>query len=415
MGLIKESDTLLYYSYIVKEFYILYENKFVEVPKERITSFACINNYIDNLFPIIKIKLTLDADTYYEIIENKDSVKFKLRIQKFYRKNTSNEIVSLYDDYLSKSFSLILDDEEVDLEKEKRNLAYQNESEKDSLFAAKNDVEFFLFDSELMKSMKKLVNVIIEDGTVLDAISYIATEIGIDNLLITRPDNLTHYDQMFIPPLKMSSALSFLDTYYGIHETGSIIYFGMDRGYLIKYQGQCTSYEPNEKKEVTIIVPKALSTSSNHICELKRKEQPENKFLITDYNTIEFRDDSISENMLNGNDVLILDAVDGNIITTGENDDAIERIITNKGDNPYFKSIFKAQINSNKTIINAQFRSIDLSNLTPNKRFKFIFEDTELSRKYKGDYILVKFNMSLIREGNEFISLADCTFRKSEE
>ena len=70
MGLIKESDTLLYYSYIVKEFYILYENKFVEVPKERITSFACINNYIDNLSRMADMADNIDTNKLFFINYN---------------------------------------------------------------------------------------------------------------------------------------------------------------------------------------------------------------------------------------------------------------------------------------------------------------------------------------------------------
>lgn len=413
MSLIKSTDSLIYYSYSVKEVYLLYEDETVQIPSERLTAFTCLNDFINNLFPIVKIKITIDTGTYYKILENKDTIKFKIRLQKFYRKNTNQEIVSLNDDFISKTFSLILDDIDIDLEKEKRELTYKNTKQETDLFAAKNDVEFFLFDSQLMKSMKKTINMILKNGTVSNVISYIASELNISNLLMSKADNIKEYDQLIIPPMKLSSALAYLDTFYGIHEKGSIIYFGIDRGYIIKFDGPCTAYERNEKKDITIIVPKALETSANHICELKKPDQPTNKFLICDYNTIEFRDESVSKNLLSGKEVRIVNLYDGTIENTVDDDDSIKEIITNRGENTYFKSIYQSQMLSNETVINLTLRDIDFSNITPNKRFKFVFEDTELSRKYKGDYILVKFNMTLIRNGNELRGVADCTFRKS--
>ena len=146
LSLINTGDNILHYFYELKEFFILYENEYVKLPNERLMSISIINNYIENLFPVFRIVLDIDTSTYFKILKNKSTVKFKIRMQKFYRKGVNHTKVSLYDDYLSKTFSLILDDDDNDLEEEIRKKAY-GEDELNQLFAKKNQIEFFLFDS----------------------------------------------------------------------------------------------------------------------------------------------------------------------------------------------------------------------------------------------------------------------------
>lgn len=413
MALLNSEDTFLHYRYIVKELFVLYDNETIEIPEERLSSFFILNNYIENLFPVIRLSLILDASTYYNILANKDTVKFKIRLQKFYRKNNNHEIESLYDDYISKTFSLILDDNDEDFEKVIRNLKY-GDDEANNLFASKNKVEFFLFDSDLMKRMKTTINTILENANVTNAISYIASRLNINNLLMSKADNITIYDQLMIPPMNLSSALAYIDTFYGIHEKGSITYFGLERGYIVKFEGNCSAYEVNEKKEVTIIVPRIATTLNNNIGSLKRKDQPESIFFVTDPTTVTFHDETVTNDILKGKEVRIINLYNGEIENTLEDDeDGRKEIITNRGENRYFKSVHTAQILSGESVINITFEDIDLSLLTPNKKFKFVFEDTELSNKYMGSYILSKCDISLVRTTNELKAVALCIFRKS--
>lgn len=415
MAIINSNDTYQRYSYILKELFIMIKGETIKLQTERLESIMIINDYIYNLFPIMRIKVTIDADLYFKIVKNKEDVKFKIRVQKFYRKNMDNFPSGLYEDYFSKTFSLILDDEGEDFNSELRKLQY-GEKQTNDLFATKNTVEFFLFDSELMKTMKQTINIILKDGTVSSAIGYFASRLNITNLLMTKADNINTYDQLIIPPMKLSNALAYLDTFYGIHECGSIMYFGIERGYIIKYNGRCTAYEPNESKETTIIVPKTDSIMANNICQLQKAGQPKAKMIIADYNSLTFYDETVTKDILEGKEVRIINLYTGEIEDTLENDeDGRRKIITNRGENTYFKSIYKAQMTSSEAVITAVFRDIDLTCILPNKKFNFVFDDILLSRKYKGTYILAKSDILLVRESNELRPTVTCVFRKSLE
>lgn len=415
MAIVNQNDTYIHYSYILKEFFILLKDESIQLPQERIGSISIVNDYINNLFPIMSVDISIDASTYYKILRNKEDIKFKIRIQKFYTKNMDSVPADVYEDYLSKTFTLIMDDEEEDFDEELRKLQY-GENEQNDLFATKYQIQFFLFDAVLMKTMKQTINQIFENGTVTGAIAYMASRVGIENLLMTRADNMTEYPQLIIPPMKLSHALTFIDTFYGIHENGSMIFFGHDRGYLLRYDGKCSAYEANEKKEISIVIPKTDSVIANNICQLKRQEQPSEVFMIADYKTMTFYDESVTQDILIGKEVRIIDVNSGEIEDTLDNDeDGRRRIILNSGYNKYFKKIYKSQVASTEAVITLTLQDIDLSMLTPNKKFKFIFEDITLSRKYKGNYILAKTEIMMVRGSNEYTVLVNCVFRKSIE
>lgn len=415
MAFINTDDTYIYYQYIIKEFFILLNGENIRISNERIGNIKIVNDYIENLFPIMSITLNLDAQLYYKIIKNKEDIKFKLRMQKFYRKNMDTQICGLYEDCIDNTFSLILDDEDEDLTEKLRELTY-GEDQQNNMTATKINMEFFLFDSNLMKNMKQTVDKIIEDGTVTSAIGYLCSRLNIKNLLMTRADNVEIYKQMIIPPLKLSKALSYIDTFYGIHKSGSIIFFDYDRGYIIPYSGRCSAYENNEVKEVTILVPKSESVQTNNVCQLKKYDQPNNKMIIADHTSIGFLDETVSKDILDGKEVRIIDLYTGEIEDTLDDDEkGRRRIITNRGENKYFKDIYKAQMKSLETVITATFQDIDLTLIKPNKKFSFIFEDITLSRKYRGTYILAKSSMVLTRKTNEYTMIMNCVFRKSPD
>ena len=97
MALVNPDDTYIHYQYIIKEFFILINGENIRINNERIGAIKIVNDYVENLFPIMSITLNLDAGLYYKIIKNKKDVKFKLRMQKFYRKNMDSIICGLYD------------------------------------------------------------------------------------------------------------------------------------------------------------------------------------------------------------------------------------------------------------------------------------------------------------------------------
>lgn len=407
--IINEKDKILHYYYEVKDFYFTIKKVKTKMHDYQLKSIMILNDYAGNLFPVIQIKMALDAKTYYEIIKNKENVKVKIRIQKYTREPGKAER-SINKHYIDDTFTLILDDADEDLFEDVRNTNHNGKLAEDELFENANTVEFFLFKASLLKATKRRINKILSSATVTDAIGLIATKLGIDNILMTPANNKREYQPLIIPPLRAVDAIRYIDTFYGIHNTGSMFYFGIENSYILKYGGGTSAYRPGEIQNVRIIIPKAGSLAAQNTCSIQKENDKNCYYLVGDHETIRFENRSNTKGLLKGNQVQVIRIPQGGEEGAGAGTN--KKIIVNRGYSEYLGSMYLAQINSLNTVLTIEFSDINLDAIQPNKRYTIIFEDTKLHKKYHGRYILSKSEIGLIREDADLTATVRCTFNK---
>lgn len=415
MPFIESTDKFQKWRYIISELYILYpDGSNTQIPNERLISIAIDNTYDINLFPVFRIELVLASYTYYKILKYKNNVKFKIRCQKYYTAIDNSE-KSLYRDWINDTFDLILDDDDFNsnenLIKQEKEISYDTVTKKDlenDLVQVDNVMEFFLFKSDLIDKLNTHVNAVLSNATVNDGIQYIASQIGLDNLLMSSPHNDKTYKELVIPPLKAKQAIKFLDTYYGLYKTGMMFYCDTvdDITYLLEYSPKCTAYQSGETKETHIIVPEKSNSYSSDLCSLYRRGNKETNFIIGDNTYLSIRNESISFNAYGSTDAIIIDTYSGDIKKTNNNiavkDKKSLKVIENNTENEWFNDIYNNLINSKNLVIEIPIADYDISAITPNKLFKVIFENSALSIKYKGNFLLISASHSLMREGESF-------------
>lgn len=415
MPFIESGDKFQTWKYIVSELYILYpDSSQTEIPANRVQSISVSHHYEDNLFPIFRVELVLSSYTYFKILKNKNGVKFKIRIQKFYTELGSNT-KSLYRDWINDTYDLILDDDDFNsddyLINEKKQLDYNHITNKDSendLFEVDNVIEFFLFKSDLIDKFNTVVNNVISNATVNDGIQYIASKIGLNNLLMSNPHNNTTYNELVIPPLKARHAIKFLDTYYGLYRTGMMFYIDFidNISYLLEYSSKCTAYQSNEIKETNILIPLKTNNHSSELCSLYRRGNTEKYFIIGSNSHISIRNETISRNAYGSTDAKIIDTFNGTIETSSSSanvkDAKTIQIIENNTENIWFPNIYKSIIGAKNVVIEVALSDYDISAISPNKVFKSVFEDTSLSLKYRQDLLLAQADHTLVKEGESF-------------
>lgn len=415
MAFIETSDRYQKWRYSVSEFFILYpDGTQTNVPSHRVQSITISHLFEQNLFPVFRVEIVLAAHTYYKIIKNKKDVKFKLRIQKYYSEIDSS-VKSLHRDYINDTFDLILDDDDFDTEeslrKEQKELDYDNTVDKDlenDIFQVDNVMEFFLFKSELVNKLNTMVNAIISDATINDGIQYIATCANLTNVLMTTPHNRKIYKELVIPPLKAKQAIKFLDTYYGLYKTGMMFYCDMigNITYLLDYSSKCTAYQSRELQETNIMIPKKSNKYASNLCSLYRRDNKETYFVIGDNNRISIKNETISYNAYANTDVKIVDTYDGNITTSNSTaivkDNKSVKIIENNTENQWFSEMYNSIIKGKNVVVEVPLANYDIDAIAPNKAFKLIFEDSALSLKYKGNYILSEVTNCFVKEGESF-------------
>lgn len=404
-------DEFRTYRYKVKRLHLLFPKQTVKLEPTRLNSLSIIENYLENLYPIIRIELALEQSIYNKIIKHKSDVKVHIELMRYYTKGTDTK-KSLKETHITKTFSLILDDA-VNTVSESAHAKEYPEGDENEMNAINMMMELFLFAGDLIKANTGIVNAVLKNCSIPDALMAIVTKIGIKkNLIMPVSDNATIYPELVIPPLKLSHALSFLDSYYGIYRTGTIIYFGINRSYILPYCRRCKALAPKEQEVVNIVVPKTGSNITDKLCSVVKKSSPKAIYIIADSESFDPKNKDVTGKILQAETVDVVDNERGRVNYTKETN---KKVVIKPGENTFYKQAYIARVNATATVITVTIKDCDLSVLTPNKIYQFLFEDTKLMKLYKGKYHLVNADISYINEKSYLTGGAVCTFHKNVE
>jgi hypothetical protein len=262
-----------------------------------------------------------------------------------------------------------------------------------------NTIELYLFKSASLDGTKSSnTNVILKNATVTDAMAYLASSAGLQNILMSPPDNTEKYEVLLIPPLSILKAFLYIDIYYGLYETGSLIYFGIDKTYIIKYTGGPTAYESEEESQLVITIPR----TDNSFKSATLGQVGDSSYL-GDFHTLDISNDSIANNYIAGNGSQFVDSYTGDVYySTGnafnKNTNYL-RLLENKTENEYLNTMYTKQSESNSIVVTVNLQDIDVSKFTPNKMYKLSFEDSSIAGQYAGNFFLSYAKHSFINTG----------------
>ena len=84
MPIIEKGDKYYQCRYKVSELKLLINDTAIDIQPFQVKGISFENNFESDIFPIFKLSLVLNAKIYYNILKNKNAIKFKIRIQKYY-------------------------------------------------------------------------------------------------------------------------------------------------------------------------------------------------------------------------------------------------------------------------------------------------------------------------------------------
>ena len=411
--IINHSDKFAEYKYIISEFFIIIGGVSTEFPIERISDFK-IEHYFDEAsFPIFKLTCQMEASRYYEMIKNKDNVKFKLRIQRFYTLRGETER-SMLKDVINDTFIFFPDDDTDDLSKDLKQEA-NTTSDLNELDKLLNVVELFLFKESFVTGLRSSFNDVLNNVTLSTAVTYLLNKAGCNHVLMSPFENSKTYSTIVLPPQSIEKQLKYLNNNYGFHSKGTMIYFGLFHSYIINYMAGCTAWSKGEWTETVIFVLE----KSNNLSFLSGaiiKQDEERYYYNATIEGIQVNSNTVSSNVLTGTDAISIDMQNSSTTSQKSDGKTIEKknstTLFNNSSNPFMASDYVAQQSSNATVITLVLENVDLEAFTPNKVFSFVFENAEYNGKYKGSYKLSSCLYSFSHNGDEFLVTAAMTFKK---
>jgi len=388
----------------------------ISIPPYRVKELEIIEDFEKNVFPIFRLVAIVESSTYKKIIRNKNKVNVTLIMDSYYSYIDSTTRHDPGHRVLDTPLQLLMNDNIEDLmytQKLTTNLkdyTHAIEIDEHDLQMVDNAIEMYLFKSDsLDKTKSSNCNIILKNATVTQAIAYITAKAGFNKreLIMSRPDNTETYDVILIPPLSVLKAFLYLDMYYGLYRTGSLIYFGITRNYIIKYTGEFTAWSADEfgpgeavgeDDVLKIVIPK-----TDNSFKASTLGQIDKKSFIGDFHTIDISNDSIANNYIYGNGSQFVDSYTGETYaSTGlafnKNTNYL-RLLENRTENEYLTTIYTKQTEGNSIVVTVNLQDVDISLITPNKMYKLEFEDGTISARYEGKFFLSYAKHTFINTG----------------
>lgn len=372
----------------------------IAVDPIRVSAFDITKDFDSSFFPIVHLVLNVSKDMYYDIIENKTSIKFRINLNSL---NLSDE-KQLPKNVFNSLFTPFIDENTPYMERELTKKVRETEGTKDTITLRdfENIIELYLFKEDDIVNAKKITNVVIKRASMIDTITYLFTKSGIKSNVLMEPlDNNNIYNDIIIPPSNLLANLAYLENQYGLYNTWSTLFFDIDRIYLLSKRGGCWAYSTNEPKKVILNV--GSNTSPNGIYSTGGLNNGVYGFNITK-NAINVSSLSMTEDAIIGNNTIMINSItgetekiDSNSIDRGGN----YKVLVNKYDNPF---IIQAEKNDNEDsyIVNINLKEFDMRAFTPNKEFIIYFEEEKANKEFGGLYRLTKLEYVFSKDGSMY-------------
>lgn len=393
---------------------IVFKNETITIDPSFISELMMEKNFDTEYFPVTKLSITLKVDIYKRMIEEKDTVKIRLKIRKnLYDKN--NKFIK-YNILFNELFCFFTDDETPLMDKESIANARKVEGE-NSPNNYKQVYTFYLFKETELTGCKKVINEVIS-GSLVDMAAFLFNKAGSTKVLMTPPDNTSVSNNLLIPTLNVIQAFNYIEQKIGIYKKGMLLFFDYTHAYLLDKNYKCTAWKPNELKQ-TLIYIFNRNSQYNVVNGAYPNQQEKTTYLFTNTDSVTMASNSIISNQLEGNKILLITPSKNKNYTITQpgstRGDINTKVVINKDSNQYLVQSERMRVVENNCTIQVSFLNTDVEAFVPNREFSIKFEDLSINKKFGGNYRLSNVLTVFKKDGKEFVSYTTCILKRQEK
>jgi len=420
---------------------ILFTDEIVTLDAPQVAALVIDNKYEENFLPVTKLSISLTNKEMIKLQEQKTKVKFKISINKvefLEDRDPDKTYFSSFDTFGEDIITdmvfqpIYIDCTKNPLEELENHPSRVDEDKTNESNEYSRTTDVYLFNTSHFDKSKTIVNTVLNNVDIYNAIGYILNKIGCDSVIIDNPNNSTAYRQIVIPPLQFASSIYYLQNVYGIYKLGLRLYQDFNYLYILSKDLTTVNVSNKEYENVLInIADAANDTPFNLGCYTDHDNK---RYVIRLNNDVTI----IPEDQLNkeiyGNDIKVLSiqgikkafnysngsfnigtGYEDSFIDMGGNEDHDKtKYYYNKYDNQYIVEELKAEI-QNTISLTANFQDFDYEIFTPNRRYFFEFESDNM-KEFNGRYRLER-NVAIFNkntgEQDLFSYFGRCIFRSS--
>lgn len=387
---------------------VLNRDTCIHIPASDIVSISFVHNYDVKTYPIIRVRLYTDLENIQSMLEFPDSIYVRLAMNgAVYMLNDNNESnapmmvagatplsFELKGYIENKNIPSSIMDQYPDGLKKSTDL---NDN-------VKSPIEIFCYDEQLLHNMQQKSQSIYKNMTLTSVIQDILTRSNVRNYSIDLLNNQTKYEQILIPNLSVTEAISFFDIKYGLYHKGGQMYGDIDKMYI------CSSDVNNGSVPVPIYVRSAKN--NDNTCGLRKMNGVHNYQMIVNAPNVSVITETDVERVLNSPEMGAINLNDMGVtieelkklFTESMNNSSARKSsggislkpidtpqILHKNNSNFVLPSFIARLDEKITKIDISGSGFDIGQLHMNTRYNIIFESPirglDINSAYRASYV----------------------------
>lgn len=389
-----DSDKIVMSKYVPSTLVFTKGDKVIKTDPSNILNIEKIDDYEYNLRSILKISLRLDVRKKLWLLKNKRDIICKFELDMIGQNEDNTDYVTNNEAVINSEFLIYFNDQDESVDTAAMELSLGNNEndeyaytaiDDENYFESQNILDVYLLNKQLLNASTKTVNKIYSSGTIQQFVGELLTSTKHKNVLMSKMENPKQYTELLIPALPAWKALIYLDEYYGFYKTGAIVYYDIDKLYILNSNGKSTALTKGEIPETTFLVRETSKAIPGNGMVRKPNEAvyyiniPETN--ISPQRISEAKNAEVgSEAKIVVSDSLSIDIADANQSYMEQRNEYIKYI--KKDDNQFTASIVKARMEENDCIIYISGTNFDMRAFTPNKVFQLVFDEPSKQKKY---------------------------------
>ena len=376
-----------------------------EVEHDLIVRLIIAEDYDTYFFPYIEVTISVPNNIHR--LMKKFSTKIKATINLTRKKKTDmlssdTEANANFKNVFNESFYVFLNDASPDLTEEEQEKVEKSAEQYGQL----STITFLLYPYDFYMKYQKIVNTPLANVTLVEALTYVLNTVGIEKVLISPPDNYKTYKQFVITPIPFIDQVQRICEKYVMHKTGTLIFFGINRMYIIDKSPKCSAYVTNEQKLTYLIYDtESEENSQSGGCYINTKD----KYTVINASKMEFDDSSELVSKTAGSGIVSINSEGTVSVIKGDGSTDVTTVfVQNEGDDA--SEAIRHAIDESAKVLTVNMSDIDINTVTPNKQFIINITGTKY-KKYNGKYRLTKATHTFEKEGDLFQVTTTCEFK----
>lgn len=379
--------------YRVNKFTLDVNGSSEEVDPQYVSEIVIEKPYDTMFLPYFELTITIPNAVFRHMKEENVEVRAYIDLQKAYdeismngegQEDSSEDHSGLgWESAIEGNFYVFSDEASVATNVKEIEEYEEKEADNQSDLSNMTTTRVALYNEEFLFNAKNTVNGVLQDTTPIDAVVWICNQASLSNILCSPPTVEQTYEQIIIPPYSAVKAISWVTNNYNTNDCGTLVFFDIDRGYILNKNAKCTAWVGGDARKTIVESVNNESDSYGSCCGCFK--DGEEYHVNLEENAMHFSTPSVVATQTVGSNMMVVNSATGekNTYETGATTTAMgeNTKVYSNADGTSNGDALAMSIKEASKQAECEFTAVDLDAFKPNMEISMSFTDAELSDK----------------------------------